>query len=266
MTGGKRGGARDEEFYVGYQAHAPAGIARFLRGRVAVLVAVAAAIAIVLATSQGRFAQSFFEFGNVRAFEGHVSEFPYPTLLVPRPGTTGGELPFSRYLLVATGKHGAADLTAGLDGRAVRIEGTLIHRDGQTMIEVAETGVRPLSATASPGAPATASAGRHTLAGEIVDSKCYLGVMKPGHTKPHRACAIRCISGGIPPVFVARDEHGSVMHLLMVGEDGRTLNREVLPFVADPLVLDGEIVRDGGLLILRTEPASFRRLVAGGRT
>ena len=87
--------------------------------------------------------------------------------------------------------------------------------------------------------------------------------MKPGNLKPHRSCAIRCISGGIPPVFVVRDEDENAIYLLMIGEDDRTLNREVLDYVADPIELSGEIVREGDVLLLRTEPTSFRRLYRG---
>jgi hypothetical protein len=53
------------------------------------------------------------------------------------------------------------------------------------------------------------SLGTQTLIGEIVDSKCYLGVMNPGALIPHRACAIRCISGGIPPVLLVRQSDRS---------------------------------------------------------
>ena len=48
------------------------------------------------------------------------------------------------------------------------------------------------------------SLGVATLRGEIVDSKCYLGAMKPGDQKTHKACATLCIRGGIPPVLVER--------------------------------------------------------------
>ena len=48
------------------------------------------------------------------------------------------------------------------------------------------------------------SLGKQTFVGEIVDSKCFLGVMNPGRLTPHRACAIRCISGGVPPVLLVR--------------------------------------------------------------
>jgi hypothetical protein len=70
---------------------------------------------------------------------------------------------------------------------------------------------------------------------------------------------VRCISGGAPPAFVARDASGETRVLLMVGSDGRALNREVLPFVAEPLEISGELVRSGSHLILKAEPARFRR-------
>jgi hypothetical protein len=37
------------------------------------------------------------------------------------------------------------------------------------------------------------------------------------------------------------------------------LNREVLPFVAEHLEISGELVRSGSHLILKAEPARFRR-------
>ena len=43
--------------------------------------------------------------------------------------------------------------------------------------------------------------GETRLKGEIYDPKCAFGAMKPGFGKPHRSCAIRCISGGVPPIL-----------------------------------------------------------------
>ena len=102
--------------------------------------------------------------------------------------------------------------------------------------------------------------GRFTLRGEIVDSKCFLGVRKPGHLKPHKACAIRCIRGGITPVLCVRDAAGRALYLMLAGPDGRAINREVLPYVAEPVEVAGEVVRADSLLILKTDPATIRRL------
>ena len=62
---------------------------------------------------------------------------PFPTLLVARPGEIGQQDKYSRYLLVAPGKHGADDLVAGFDGKQVRLQGQLIYREGGTMVEIA---------------------------------------------------------------------------------------------------------------------------------
>jgi hypothetical protein len=103
--------------------------------------------------------------------------------------------------------------------------------------------------------------GEQTLVGEIVDSKCYLGVMNPGALTPHRACAIRCISGGIPPVLLVRQKDGPVLYFLLVARDGRPVNKHVLDIVAEPVQITGQVERQGELLILRADPATYRRVL-----
>lgn len=116
------------------------------------------------------------------------------------------------------------------------------------------------------GGPPTLAAGdaeelgAHTLVGEIVDSKCFLGVMNPGQLKPHKACAIRCISGGIPPVLLVRDETGTASTFLLVGGDGRPVGAELLDMVAEPLEITGVVRRTGDMLTLAAEPSDYRRL------
>ncbi|MEO1368549.1 MAG: hypothetical protein AAFX50_15350, partial [Acidobacteriota bacterium] len=112
------------------------------------------------------------------------------------------------------------------------------------------------------GGPAAAarSLGEVTLDGEIVDSKCHLGVMKPGETKPHRACATLCIRGGIPPILLLRSGELPVAHLLLVGADGEPINDQVLDYVAEPVRIRGELVRTGDLYMLRISPSAIERL------
>ena len=87
-----------------------------------------------------------------------------------------------------------------------------------------------------------------------------LGVMNPGALTPHRACAIRCISGGIPPVLFVRQTNGAALYFLLVSRDGRPVNKQVLNLVAEPVEITGEVERQGELLILRADPAMYRRL------
>lgn len=250
----------DDSFFVGYRREAPASVAAFLRPRMALLLVVCVAVAAMLVTAQHPFARAVFEFGEERAFAGRLTVEPYPVLEVPRPGGAA----VSRYLLVAPFKFGLGPEARALTGRDVTLRGSLVYRDGRTMIEVADGSLA--AGVGGGGAPPAepdgvpVSLGVRTLVGEIVDSKCFLGVMKPGNLKPHRACAVRCISGGIPPVFVVTDAAGRATYHLLTGADGRAVNREVLDRVAEPLEITGEVLRLGDLLLLRSDPATYRRV------
>lgn len=243
----------NEEFYIGYAPRPPRRIARTISRAVVGLNALAAAVALVLVFAQRPFARSTFEFQQYREFTGEMELKPYPALLLVRPG--GKE--YSRYLLVAPGKHGADAEVRSFAGEAVQLRGSLIYRDGQTMVELVPGSVQALRK--EPAAVSFATLGEVTLTGEIVDSKCFLGVMNPGRTKVHRDCAARCISGGIPPAFVTADGF-----YLLVGGDGRAVQHEVLDWVGETIEVTGTVVRSGETLILRAEPTSFRRIRARG--
>src|SRR6266403_3549555 len=199
------------DFYVGYLPKASPVLARFVRKVVIGLGLLAVTAALVLLIGQMPFANSAFEYGKVRSFEGVVETRPFPMLLVVRPGDVRRQEKYSRYLLVAPGKHGADDLVAGYDGKQVRLQGQLIYREGGTMIKITPGSIDVTDA-ASTVPESIHNLGTMTLTGEIVDSKCYLGVMNPGRGKVHRDCASRCISGGIPPIFVTTDTATSDGH------------------------------------------------------
>jgi hypothetical protein len=242
-----------DEFYIGYQPRAPRNLARLIRWVVAALFALGALAALVLVFGQRPFPAAFFDFGNVRDFEGTLRLKPVP-MLQEQGGRT-------RHALTAEGKHGLAHDLAQLDGRRVRLRGTAIRRDGMSMLEVADGSLQPLDAApvATPDA-GPVELGVHTLIGEIVDSKCYLGVMNPGRAKPHRDCAVRCISGGVPPLFVVQDAMGGAAQLWLVNADGSPVNQQVLDRVAEPLAITGAVARIGAHLVLRADPAGYRRV------
>jgi nitrite reductase/ring-hydroxylating ferredoxin subunit/DMSO/TMAO reductase YedYZ heme-binding membrane subunit len=263
------GGTRstpDDELYVGYRDRAPRAIARHVRATSVGLFALASLVPVVLVLRQAPLGDGIFEFGTLRAFEGIVEERPYPHLLVPRPGAVSSTAPsWSAWPLVARGKHGAGDLAHGLAGHAVRVEGQLIYREGRTMLELDGAPLTPLAADRARTLealpfPGRLDLGEWTLEGEIVDAKCWLGVMKPGRAKPHRACASRCIAGGVPPLFVVRDESGAEEAYLLVDQDDGPVNDAVAAVVAEPLAIRGSIRRDGDRLILRADPRTYRRL------
>src|SRR5882724_2062618 len=248
------------DFYVGYLPKAPIALARFVRKAVIGLGLLAVTVALLLVHGQMPFANSAFEYGKVRSFEGTLVTDPYPTLLVARPGQTNQQEGYSQFLLVAPGKHGAGDLVAGLAGKRVRLQGQLIYRDGKTMVEI-----MPGSITSVESRPpiqlASHDLGAVTVTGEIVDSKCYLGVMNPGSGKVHRDCAARCLSGGIPPIFITTsgDEPDGGEQFVLVGPDGSALAPDLLrDFLAEPITLRAELLQRGDLRFLQIDPKTLR--------
>ncbi len=250
------------DFYVGYLPKAPSALARFVRKVIIVLGLVAVVAALLLVVGQMQFANSAFEYGKVNSFEGIVVSRPFPTLLVARPGQVGQQDKYSRYLLVAPGKHGADELVASFDGKQVRLQGQLIYREGGTMLEITPNSIAVIN-TAPAIRETIRDLGTVTLTGEIVDSKCYLGVMNPGQGKVHRDCAARCLSGGIPPIFVTNNG-GS--QLLLIGPDGSTLGRDALRgFVAEPITLRGKLLQYGERRLLKIDPRDLHHTPEGSK-
>lgn len=249
-----------DEFYIGWEAKAAPGIRKTGRKVAIVVLSLALLAPIVLAVSQRMIGASVFEWGTHKNLSGILRTRPYPHLLVPRPGRTGSVSSFSSYYLIAPWKFGLnTEALAPLDGKAVTVKGTLIYRSDQTMVETKPEWIQANERTSTTTPPQTVSLGRQTLLGEIVDSKCFLGVMNPGQLTPHRACAIRCISGGVSPVLLVRQKEGPASYFLLVSTDGKPVNKQVLDLVAEPVEITGEVERQGELLILRADPATYRR-------
>jgi hypothetical protein len=226
----------ESEFYVGYLPM-PGGLRRTILRVVVALATVAAGVAAILAAGQNPFPASTFEYQQYHDFRGTLLAEPYPALDIP-----GAGLP---WLLVAPGKHGVGDLTA-LNGRTVQLRGERIMHGADHMIEIAPDSLRSVGPGEAPAVPTIL--GQVELTGEIVDSKCYFGVMNQGNGKVHRDCAARCISGGVPPVFLVRDARGRTQTLLLAN-----WRRGLLDKVAEPATIRGRLVRAAGRLTLYAE-------------
>ena len=251
-----------DEFYIGWQSKAAPGVGKTVRKAVILLLTIALLGSAGLAISQRTIGTSVFEWGMPKTFSGILQSQPYPHLLVPRPGKTDGLPQFSTYYLVAPWKFGLnRDAIAPLDGKAVTLKGTLIYRGNQTMVETKQEWIQRTQETSATGTSMqTVSLGKQTLVGEIVDSKCFLGVMNPGQLAPHRACAIRCISGGCPPILLVRQKAGAPLYLLLVSAEGKPVNEQVLNMVAEPVEITGEVEQVGDLFVLHANPSTYRRV------
>jgi len=221
-----------DEFYIGYESRMAPGLARRIRAAAAGVLVLAVLLPLLLIAAQGRFARGVFEFGRTRTVEGRLVEFPYPALDVE------GAPPES-YWLVGPGKHGAAALVRGLDGRRVRLRGTLIERDGEKMLQLAPHEIETIGAAAETKPSVLVRIRTVSVVGELVDSKCHLGVMKPGEGPAHRDCAVRCLLGAVPPML---SEHGTQVRLALLREDGR-------PFFSDFPALAGRTLTVRGTLV-----------------
>ncbi len=247
-----------EDFYIGYLPKMPKNLAKVIKLFVVAVFVAAIILVGVSWLGQKPFAKSIFEFGTVKDFEGTIQARPIPFLLVEKPEKSNGLPTFERIPLVAEGKHGFNAET--FDTSHVKLKGTLIYRDDLQMIEVVADSVAKSSQTSNPLGEKPEILGQFTLKGEIVDSKCYLGVMNPGQSKPHRDCAVACLRGGIPPLFVIKDVSGNVSELWLLSEKGEPINQEILDFVAEPIEISGEVSRTGNQLFFKINPLQIKRL------
>jgi hypothetical protein len=241
----------NDEFYIGWQDKAPSLTGARVRRMVMLLLVVALVACALLAIAQTTIGVSVFEWGKVKEFSGILKAEPYPHLLVARPGANEASNRFSSYYLVKPFKFGFGRETAvQFNNQPVTLRGTLIYRGNQTMIEIVGDSIK-----AARNLPKLAVADSMKLGEQTL-----LGVMNPGALTPHRACAIRCISGGIPPVLLVRQANGTALYFLLVSRDGKPVNKDVLNLVAEPVSITGEVERHGEMLVLRANPPTYRRL------
>ncbi|MEM1219442.1 MAG: hypothetical protein AAGH79_11035 [Bacteroidota bacterium] len=250
-----------DDFYVGYAPETPGGIRTFVL-RTVLFLGIGFTIAGgILFAGQQAFSNSVFEFGALTEITGIVHLHPVPHLSV-LPSAEQTDLEDRVILLVGFGKFGAkGDLLAAsdrigipIDGQQATLRGTLIYRDGKTLLELTENdaAVLAIQEGGKPQQVTLTELGPISLTGEILDAKCYFGVMKPGSGKPHRSCAIRCISGGVPPVILTDNPRSIDQHkeyVILVGPTGEMINDRVLDFVAEPVRLCGELQQLGDWLV-----------------
>ena len=99
-----------------------------------------------------------------------------------------------------------------------------------------------------------------TVQGEILDPKCYFGVMKPAEGKIHKSFAIRCISGGIPPVFrqATNNVEKPYDYYLMLDENGQSINQEILAFAGEDIVINGKTNQFSSWKVLYVNSANIK--------
>lgn len=234
----------------------PRAYTRFLVPVAVALTVASAVIAGLVARGQRSPGAARWDDDPVTTFEGIAYAEPYAMI---RVADDAGDTP-ATILLVEEGKHGAAGRARAHDGRPVRVGGTVLRRDGRQMLELlpGDDGLRAVEMAEERAAKLRrtppVSLGRVTLRGEIVDSKCHLGAMKPGDGTTHKGCAVLCLRGGVPPLFISRDTAGRPAYHLMVSAAGGPLDPTFFDRVGEPVVLSADREQWGDLPVLKLAP------------
>ncbi len=249
-----------DEFYIGWMPNAPTGYAKHVFKVVVILAALVITAAMILALQQKKFSTSSFEFGQLTEIKGIYQQFPVPSIKVITQQDAFGHSSYITMPLVGYGKFGAEGTIAELekeknttfDKKEVIFKGTLLYSDGKTLLQI-DKNDNPLLNVSSPATTPQSEIkelGTVHLTGEVLDPKCYFGVMKPGHGKPHKDCAVRCIAGGMSPVFYVRNEKGEANYYLILDKAGKKMNDELKDIIADPVSLEARAVQYDDWIVL----------------
>ncbi len=251
----------NSEFYIGWQSNAPSSFVKHIKKALIFLFPAAVIVALLIASFQKRFSTANFEFGKLTTVKGIYVNDPVPMLKVISGKDIWGNESYITIPLVGYGKHGAetaikeieSEKNISLADKEVTLKGTLLYGDGKTWMQVSKDESPVVSignAAAISSLPVKKDLGNQVVNGEIIDPKCYFGVMKPGEGKVHRDCAIRCILGGIPPVLKVLNEKGEESFCLLVGANGERINKAVQDYVAEPVAINAKAVQQDDWIIL----------------
>ena len=267
------------DFYIGWMPEAPHSFVKYVKRSLIVLAVLVLSAGIILSLQQKKFSTASFEYGQLTSVTGIYQSFPVPSIKVATEADISGKKAWLTIPLTGYGKFGAEGTIAALekernlvfDKKLVTFKGALLYSDGKTLLQI-DKNDDPLVSISSPPRDtehAITELGTIDLTGEVIDPKCYFGVMKPGQGKPHKDCAVRCIAGGMSPVFFVRNEKGEANYYLILDADGKKMNEKLKDIIAEPVslraravqyddwvvlyVADKEIKRTGGLSWFKTK-------------
>lgn len=238
------------DLYVGYLP-LPTAHRKTLRITIGVLLLAIALTAAATAAFQRDPGPAVWDTANERTLTGLVLTNPYPTL----------ETDDGAYLVVEMGKVGAQRRLEPFHRQSASLTGYLLVRDGRRMIELApaEDAVRQL-AEARTSSNTLFAQPVTTYVGEILDSKCYLGAMKPGDGKAHKACATLCIDGGIPPMLYTTRPDGTPVYFVLMTGIAEPAGDLVRDYLGEPVRVRGEPFVSGQINYLRIDEFSIERV------
>lgn len=234
-------------FFVGWNLRSVLPTAGFLGGVCALVVILFAGLALALGAAVNDPGGG--DFAGDKTLTGVVVAEPYPMLVLdPDTAHPNGHT----VLLSGGGKRGVQDQAAALNGKRATATGAGFKRGSIDMM----VGVELKPAEGPAAMPVATPLGVWRLTGEICDGKCVSGVMRPGNGLSHKACANVCVSGGVPPVFVATAPVEGSGFLLMGGKDGHGLPDAFRDHTGQLQRMDGSVSRIGDVLVFLTDVAA----------
>lgn len=247
----------EDEFFIGW-AETPDKDRRFFMMAGLGLITATGATAGGLAAFQRSGGRGLWTAGDIREWRGVVTAEPYGMLY-----TTDIDGTQRTALLGCQGKCGVKARIGALAGKPVIVRGSLIQRGAHAMIAVID-GINWIEEDiqGNPSlyaAPTSSHLKAVTLRGQILDTKCWFGAMKPAAGKVHKACASLCIRGGIPPGFYAQDMHKQKA-LMILTDQGDSFGADILEYVADPVEITGTLRQQGDVVFYDTSATQIKRI------
>ncbi len=239
---------KNASFFVGYLAM-PSRLKRFYVLLSIIIIALAAITSLAIAKAQKAAGTGVWQTDAPVSVTGLLTVSPYPVLHVET------ETGIESHLMVMTGKFGADVIANPYNSQQVTVTGFAVERGGWKMLELSGPDDIVTAETQQTVNLTTTPLGAATLHGEIIDSKCFLGVMKPGSGPVHRACAELCLLGGIPPMLVVEDSStGDRFGYMLIQPDGSSASQSLAQRAGTQATFSGELLQHGDLLYLQLAP------------
>ena len=245
-----------DEPFVGYARMASVD-RRFMLAFGGVTTLITSGMAYAIAKVQPSGGRGSWDMGTQVALTGQVAAAPYAHMRV----FEGGRV--RTILLGCETKCGARERLEAIsfDAGGATVHGSMLERDSYRMIATASGAdwIEPQALDTLPD-PVITDLGEAQLTGEILDTKCWFGAMRPNEGLSHKACATLCIASGVPPYFGVRDSQGRERALMITGPAGEALVQPILEYVAEPIEAVGRIIQIDDLFQFRMDAGLVRRL------
>ncbi len=233
----------EEEFYIGWQDKAGVSYKSIRKKFFIFCCMLLVLFSALYLFVEKNFISSYFDYGNFTELKGTVVEYPVfglktviddQQVTVPLVGF--GKFDANPVLSSLKQQIGGQDLS----GYTITLKGTIIQYKNKRWMELTEGDNSIISVDKSiPITQEIVDIGQRTVNGEIVDPKCFFGVMNPAYGKIHKSCAIRCISGGIPPILAVKEGDEYIDYYFLTDQEGFKVNKEVLSVVGEPVRISG---------------------------